>query len=569
MSMKIKGRLMDKVSSRVETAYAGKDGVIHLTDVPCELTFKTGQAFVEHEDEKHHYLPCFKLRGIIDEVRGEFPYNISCIYFGLDDQAALTKTVSYYPSPKELAHMITVGCFYSRRFEIPDVIRENTYSFPALVDLTIVPPPNPSAYEAATYDPMADELDINSVNLPVVYVKLKGSGVTRKTDPLLDYYGIDMDGDFQMFAMTAESSGYREPQLLEYIPEPEPEPEPEQSVTDLPQKVDEAHFITPEEEAELLADRDVRLPEQQEDVVHEFVAGDPEDALLTQLSRDIDKRVHSRYVADEVTYDKVFAARRREHSNDLLSTRMREKEAHEESKNKPVPKPVMAKETPEDTHEKVSFGKDARVAPRSEIATPVSETKATPRRSLSVSDIMAAASAKVAERNRRLTRPDDPEKMVENKMDFNSEANTFVQEKREAEKEVNDVINKDDKSVQEMNGADVADTAAQARVNDMHTVDVAKDTARSVQERIMASAAAAAKARQEAVNKQAAKTPAAPDGSAKADSEAAGKALEAKTSEAKTPDKEVKAQPADRSGLDVSDVRGTNQLKDDPSSEFI
>lgn len=493
--MKIKGRLLDRVSSRVEAAYAGKDNVIQLTDVPCELTFKTGQAYVEHEDEKHNYLPCFKLRGIIDEVRGDFPYNISCVYFGSDDQSSLTKTISYYPSPKELAHMITVGGFYSKRFEIPDVIRENTYSFPALVDLTIVPPPNPAAYEAATYDPMADELDVNSVNLPVVYVKIKGSGVTRKTDPLLDYYGIDLDNDFQAFAMTAESSGYRQPQLLEYIPEPEPEPEPEQAVTDMPQQVDEAHYITPEEEAELLADRSTQYAPQQEEIVHEFVAGDPEDALLTRLSQDIDRRVRDRHVSEEVNYEQVFGPKKSQHSNDLLSMRRRELESRNEKTNQPKPEKQPdkqpAKANERTVGEKSLSTSDARSMPRSEIAKPVPEKPAV-KRPTNVSQLMTAAAARAAERARsaRLTNPETPQKVAENKMDFNPEANAFVADKREQDAPVKGE-EKDVHTLQDMHGADVADAREQSKIDDQRALELAQEAARAAQESVNAAKQAA------------------------------------------------------------------------------
>ena len=478
---------MDKGSSRVEAAYAGKANVIKLENVPCELTFKAAAAYVEHEDEKHHYLPCFKLRGIIDEVRGDFPYHISCVYFADDDQPELTKTISYYPSPKELAHMIEVGGFYSRRFAVPDVISENTYSFPALVDMTIVPPPNPAAYEAAAYDPMADAMDLSSVNLPVVYVRLKGSGVTRKTDPLLDYYDVDLDDSFQMFAMTAESSGYREPQLLEYITEPESEPEAEQMATDVVQRVDDVHYITPEEEAQLLSGKDTSFQKEMEDVEPAFKPANPEDALLLKTSDEIAHRVREKHGDKVISYDKVFGNRGREHQDDLLNSRMHEMadktrdkvlDAREKTgESEKVTDKVKVNETTTP-----SFTQDIRKVSLEPIAKPVSEPEKPKRPSFS-SIIMTEAAARAAERRNKLTQPDVPQQQADVKMDFNPEANEFVKKNREDSAVVsNETNDKDMYALQDVQGADVADAREQAKVDDQHAIDLVQDVARAVQQ---------------------------------------------------------------------------------------
>ena len=59
------------------------------------------------------------------------------------------------------------------------------------------------------------------MNLPTVYLELVGTGINRKNDKLLDYYGIDFESDYPMYSLTAESSGYVDPPLMMYIEEPQ------------------------------------------------------------------------------------------------------------------------------------------------------------------------------------------------------------------------------------------------------------------------------------------------------------------------------------------------------------
>lgn len=286
MSMKLRAALNDNYRAKREQAYMSRNDVITLQKVPCEMTFRATAAWMSHESEKHHYLPVFHLTGQIEEIHGNFPYNVSSLNFaGEDVQRGLQRDILYYPSPKELAHLIETGKFYTDRFELPEILTANTYSFPALVDLTIVPPPHPAAYEKASYGNTvgADEIDRN--NLPIFYVTLAGTGIDRKKDALLDYYGIDVDMDYPAYVLTAESSGYTAPTLMEYVVEP--------PMLDVGPTVDNTLYMSAEEEAELRRQREQaqQVKEQTPTADYEMTA---EDIELAQAQRNIEERVASR-----------------------------------------------------------------------------------------------------------------------------------------------------------------------------------------------------------------------------------------------------------------------------------
>lgn len=485
--------------------------VITLKNIDCEMVFESAQTFMDHEDEAHHYLPYFRMIGVIKEIKGDFPYHISSVYFGDSDSESLIRNIMYYPSPKELAHLIQVGGFYSPRFVIPDVLNENTYSFPAKVDLTIVPPPNPAAYEAVAYDPMSDTMDLNEVNLPIVYVSIVGSGVSRKNDPLLNYYDIDLDESFPAFAMTAESSGYTEPQLLEYVEELPPEPEIEQEATDIHRDPGEAHYITPEEEAEMLQHRDTAYQADMEDQESsEFKPSDPEDLLLARASEDIVSRVRQKYGDRSYATDiEMSLNKTRHHEDDLLATRVRDMRMRETSKERrhdreaDASKKVVTLTPPQ-------FGTDARKEQRisendvSKVTLPSKDSIADRIRAR-VATVQKEASAKpIAEKvvdrvakpvsegkryepideSKHLIQPDVLEEQADVKMDLNPEVNEFVERQRDNEAVVleESSINKmDEHVVGDLEGADVADARDQAIVDDRHTLELAQEAARSIQ----------------------------------------------------------------------------------------
>lgn len=294
MSMRLKGLLLNSYQSQVEHSYLHGADVLVLKDVPCEMTFESAQGFIDHENEQHDYLPVFHLMGYITGITGDFPYHISSIYFDDTDKAHLAKDCLYYPSPEELAHMIKTGKYFSKHFTIPEILDRNTYSFPARVNLTIIPPPNPEAYENSVLTGTLDGDDIDRLNLPIVYVGLLGTGINRKNDKLLDYYGIDLDLDFATFALTAESSGYTDPPLMNYILEPKmPE---EVAAVDMSE-----YYITDEDEKEML---DTGKSDEQEYVAQEpemdaYPEVDLETVIVAQADRAIERRLEDQKLAEQ------------------------------------------------------------------------------------------------------------------------------------------------------------------------------------------------------------------------------------------------------------------------------
>lgn len=306
MSVRLKGVLMNHLHSMFEQNLFSN--AIKLQDVACEMTFQTAQGYMEFENEKHSYLPVFHLIGSITEIRGDFPLHISSLYFGDEDRPYLTKDILYYPNPQEIAHMITVGQFYTKRFRVPAILDTQVYTFPARVNLTIIPSPNPAMYERATYGgDFVAETDMEKLNLPIVYVDFAGTGVTRKTDKLLDYYDIDFEEDFEIYPLTAESSGYVNPPLMMYMDAPEAVMEHD----GVPENMAEM-YITREEEMQMIRDQREReqQQQQQQEIIQEpqFQSEQQmshEDLLIAKAARSIEQRVANRVCENEMETENV------------------------------------------------------------------------------------------------------------------------------------------------------------------------------------------------------------------------------------------------------------------------
>lgn len=306
MSMKLQAKLLSSLSSHMEQRYLGMSDVVRLENLSVEMVFKTSQGFMGHSSPEHDFLPYFHMIGEIKEIKGDFPFNVSSLYFRDADRKSMIRDIFYYPTPEELAHIITVGQYYSRNFEIPQILSANTYSLPCVVNLTIVPPPNQAAYETMTafnFDELADE---EKANLPLFYVGLVGTGVSRKNDRLLDYYGIDLEDGYQHFVLTAESSGYVKPSLLEYMQSPTVEEHVEK-------EADDEYYISPEEEADLLhnaREQDRAAVRQASEkmmanIQADFHEASPEDALLAQADRDIVRRMEQKFGGPRMSLDSL------------------------------------------------------------------------------------------------------------------------------------------------------------------------------------------------------------------------------------------------------------------------
>lgn len=287
MGMKLKAVIMDDYKARMEQGYMRGQDVITLKEVPCEMKFIADAGWMEHENESHQYLPVFHLSGHVTEIRGNFPYNVSTLSFG--DTAGnpdFQKDLLYYLTPDELTRLIQVGKFYTKKFQLPEILTNNEYSLPVLVDMMIVPPPRPIEYEQAAFENGLTDTSVNGIdktNLPIFYIGFAGTGINRKKDKLLDYYGIDFDEDFPTYALTAESSGYTEPTLMDYLVEPVEEEEI------APEKLEEV-YLTPEQEAALRKEKDVQKQETVPVRDDDYQMTD-EDILLAEADKNIERRI--------------------------------------------------------------------------------------------------------------------------------------------------------------------------------------------------------------------------------------------------------------------------------------
>ena len=267
----MKGLLTDQVSDRLMEAARSAEGVQFLKDMPCEMVFEASKGFVSYQKTASGQLPVFHLTGHVTELRGAFPYGVSSLYFDDDDKQYLFRDCLYYPNPEELTHMIQVGKYFSPQFQIPEVLSHNVYVLPVTVDLTALPP------LAETSDGIHTEDSI-----PVLYVKLTGTGVNEKNDALLRYYGLSVDPDYPSFVLTAESSGYTDPPLMAYIPEPEAPQETQETVVSFSDD-----YLTPEEEAQMQQEPEASVVEP-EDVPGPMTQ---EDLLLAQADQKIARRM--------------------------------------------------------------------------------------------------------------------------------------------------------------------------------------------------------------------------------------------------------------------------------------
>ena len=484
MSMRLKGMLMNHLHAQLEQ-HLFADAVV-LQDVPCEMTFQTAQGYMEFENEQHSYLPVFHLIGSVKEIRGDFPYNISSLYFSDEDVQYLTKDILYYPNPQELAHMITVGQFYTKRFRIPEILDAQQYSFPAKVNLTIIPPPNPAAYEIATYGGnFVAETDSEKLNLPIVYVQLAGTGVTRKTDKLLDYYGIDFEDGFEVYPLTAESSGYVDPPLMLYMESPELMTESE-----MPRENMSEMYITKEEEMQMI--RDQREREKSENVVTPQFADEyqatPEDRIIAQAARNIEQRVANRVKENESEKESHLeqeVEQTLEHDAMLDFLEQTKDSQFIMMDDKSISAPVFSKDVAHDYSEEFITAESEEslsesVVESEEMIDFAAEEVLTDTESNDVLEDEVVS---------EVLQPDELEQHVDVKMNLGKEANAYVDSgKKEDVKESNDGLvdgDSDRVDMENLQGADVQDVSLQTKLDEARARELAVSAAVSVQDDIV------------------------------------------------------------------------------------
>ena len=507
MSIRLQAKLMGKLSSHIEESYLRQQDIITLENVHAEMVFRTTQGFMEHESQKHEYLPCFHLVGSIVEVRGDFPFGVSSLYFNSVDSQQMVKDIIYYPSPDELVHLIQTGKYYSKHFTIPPILKTNEYSFPCLVNLTIVPPPNQALYEQNLLTPFDDLEDEDKVNLPIFYIGILGTGVSRRNDRLLDYYGVDLEEGYEQFVLTAESSGYTDPQLLTYMEAPVIEETAQAQVSD-------EHYITPEEEAEMLhtAAEKQRMEEEQAaaqvalDAKVDFHEATPEDALLARSDRAISRRMEAMFTGGRMSLE----AKKKPVTPEMQGQQEAQAGAAAEQKLTQPDTNQQWKEVKMDLNpDKNTYVSDKREEVKKEAEAPqdtqIYETMkqqgadvADAREQAKVDEAhvkdlaldqavqQQQAAAEKEEQARKankadgqkLTEPDTNQQWKEVEMDLDTEKNAYVSDERKDAKEQSAVP--DDSELFEtmkQQGADVENAQEQAKVDEAHAKDIALDHA--------------------------------------------------------------------------------------------
>lgn len=533
MSMRLKAKMLDTLSSHVEESYMRQQDVMVLHNVQAEMVFQTEQGFMEHESQKHEYLPCFHLIGSIQEIRADFPYNVSGLYFGESDAQKLIKELVYYPTPDELAHLIKTGQYYTKNFTLPPILTANTYTLPCVVDLMIVPPPNPALYEQNAMTPFDNLEDEDKTNLPIFYIGVRGTGVNKKTDRTLAYYDIDLEPDYQTFIITAESSGYVDPPLLGYVGQPSTEVQQEQEEVAV-------QYITPEEESQLLQTTNERQQQEQQraldavavSVQEDFKQPTEEDAIVAQAARAINRRMEATFGSDRLSLSakREMDKKRQQMEQGMMADESSEVHAEpeqpSEQQNDKLTQPDVPqqkfdvkmdlnpesntyvdterKENAEKKSDEIIVDNDHREVAKFEGAD-VSDARAQAKvdeahakavaldaalqdrqedsaKDTAVQEVQAAVAEGRTDAMKAVKQPLDPQQMAEVKMDLNPEANAYVNEKRDDEKHQVPDVPVDRTDAEHMAGADVADARAQAKVDEAHARDLARDVAVDMQQ---------------------------------------------------------------------------------------
>lgn len=479
--MKLQARLREKRSSYIETSYLRNNDLMVLENVPAEMIFEASQGFMEHESQKHDYLPYFHLIGKIQEIKGSFPFNVTSLYFSVQDEAFLIKDLFYYPSPEELAHIIGTGRFYSRHFQIPTILSANTYTLPCRVDLMIIPPANPAQYEANQYTHFMDLDDEDKTNLPIFYIGITGSGVTRRNDRLLDYYGIDVPDIEGQFVFTAEASGYTDPPLMKYMEAP---------MISQAAQLEDQHFIENDKEG-LLHDDAERQREDLENIVEkqkqeEFHAATPEDALIAQTDREIERRMAERFDGQRMSLAAI-----REHDRRVQADEDQARPVQEEIKpgrydgpkeldarEPAAQKSVVPKTEPKAEQVTEPAAPRDRAAEREELRARVEALRNKSKLLPTGKPAPQAVPGKQAEAGGDGKQPVAQDKTKGQRqevkaveMDFDPERNATVAKERA---ESGELTGADKSQLRTMRGADVADAQSQVKVDEAHAAEMSK-----------------------------------------------------------------------------------------------
>lgn len=491
MSMRFPVKLSDDIEAMLQTAYAEQDGVVKLKGVPAQMKFQCTDCYMDHEGEDKHYLPVFHMSGYIKEVRGDFPYGTTSLYFDEGDKQELTKDLRYYPTPDEMVHLIQTGKFYTDRFQLPSILKQE-YELPCTVDLTIVPPIDEVTYEGSLSSDINELSDDAQSNLPIFYAKVTGTGVSKENDETLRYYGIDLDKTYENFYLTAESSGYTEPTLMQYVTEPPMKKE-------IQSEMGKDYYLSEEESRQMRREAQMREQQAQDEVVQEAEKGAQAevaqvsefDMEVAEAARNVGRRLEERFGGQRMSAKALRETDIQRAQSDKLEERdQRQQYLENEMDFNPDRNEYVDNDADESKkqlddepiEEQDSFDVENKEGGDAIDIDDQKKIDEAHTRDMARETAEAQQNRVVAENNDdKLGERDVPQQATEVKMDLDMEHNKYVEDKRNEEKSVHEIVKeiseRDEHDNEKLEGADVSDIDDQKKVDEAKTRAKAKDTA--------------------------------------------------------------------------------------------
>lgn len=126
---------MDSPLSLISRGQLEETQVEHQSDIHCEGDVVIEQAFIEYDAKLHGCRPYLMLVGRINDIRGNFPQNVTEI--SLDKSQHV---ICYYRfTNDELADLCKKGLF-DEGFECPEIFYHNTFELPMVCNCDAITP---------------------------------------------------------------------------------------------------------------------------------------------------------------------------------------------------------------------------------------------------------------------------------------------------------------------------------------------------------------------------------------------------------------------------------------------
>lgn len=114
-----------------------KDNMVVQSDVDALLTLSVERAYMAFDDHKHNCRPYMVLVGYPRQLEGQFPFGVTNINY-MDDTNVMPVVYRYDMTRNNLAELARKG-LYEPDFEIPPIIKNNSFILPCTVSLVGMP----------------------------------------------------------------------------------------------------------------------------------------------------------------------------------------------------------------------------------------------------------------------------------------------------------------------------------------------------------------------------------------------------------------------------------------------